>query len=215
MANNFKVNIAKLRKERAGLTQEEFAQKLDRSVDTIGNYERGKTGSDVIQLVVKMCEILRCRVDELIEYIDDDDESISKNSDVDDEPQPENPYDVLRRWWQRVIPNAEELGGKEIEEVIDILKKRNEFIKILKIFVQDEDLDKRFKSILSEYENEQQTRCDELSEDRKGEFEWDRLNRDPNRCAGIYYYLIAKDDKFLPTLKRSLRKIVEKALTSS
>jgi transcriptional regulator with XRE-family HTH domain len=214
MAGNprIQVNIAKLRKERTSFTQEEFAQKLGRSVDTISNYERGKTGTDVIQLIVEMCKLLRCRVDELLDYIDDES---SESSDISDEPLAESPYDALRQWWHRVIDQAGELGGKQIEAVIDLLKGRDQYIDICKVFAPEPDLDERFTDIVREYEFSQQRQFDELDKDEKGDFKWDILRNDPERCAHIYCYLKTKDEKFLVTLNNSLKRLVKKTLVSS
>ncbi len=62
--------IAALREEQ-GLTQLELAQLLDVTENTIANWEKGRSSSDWIIRVIKLCKIFQCTPDELIEYIAD------------------------------------------------------------------------------------------------------------------------------------------------
>ena len=61
-----KVHIAKLRKK-AGLTQAQLAKKLGVTENTIANWEKGRSGTEWVVRVIKMCEILKCNANELIE----------------------------------------------------------------------------------------------------------------------------------------------------
>jgi transcriptional regulator with XRE-family HTH domain len=206
-----RMRIAELRKNRADITQEEFAALLGKSVDTISNYERGKTGTDVIQLVVRMCEILRCRVDELIEYIDDgeanDDYDIADQKPEEDH----NPYDSLRNWWKRIIHADRILGEKEIEGIIDIIKLRSEFTKdsdIPKIFSTDDDLESKLKELIEEYENDQKHRLDLTALDTS-QIRLDMLSKDPDRCACIFAYLKTRDNQFLMSLSSTIKRLAK------
>jgi transcriptional regulator with XRE-family HTH domain len=210
-----RIRIADLRKERTSFTQEEFAQQLGKSVDTISNYERGKTGTELIQLIIKMCDLLKCRVDELIEYVEDDQLiEITDNPDIS----PIGSYDILRSWWQRVMPDSNTLGGKEIDGVIDILKSRSDFVSdndIAKFFQPNNNLEELFKQIIYDYEYEQKNRYDTLDDEEKTTFQWDILSKDIDRCSCIFAYLKTKDENFLVNLNSKLKRLSKKNLLSS
>ncbi|MEM7556329.1 MAG: helix-turn-helix transcriptional regulator [Cyanobacteria bacterium P01_A01_bin.84] len=71
-----KPRIAVLR-EQAGLTQLELSRLVGVTESTIQNWESGRTGIDHIQRIAKFCKALNCRVEELIEYIDESSEEIA------------------------------------------------------------------------------------------------------------------------------------------
>jgi|GEM_PF-4789031 len=210
-----RIKIADLRKERTNFTQEEFALLLGKSVDTISNYERGKTGTEVIQLIIKMCELLKCQVNELIEYVEDD--QLADTVEQVEDSIKVNLYDTLRNWWQRVVPGSRVLGGKEIDGVIDILRSRTNFISdedISTSFALDGDLEEQIQRIVDEYENEQKTRYDLLDIEDKKQFQWDTLSKDPNRCSCIFAYLKTRNEHFLVNLNSKLKRLSKKYLSS-
>lgn len=59
--------VAELRK-RAGLTQRELADLTGVTEPTIRNLENNRNGVDRLAFVAKLCEVLDCSVQELIEY---------------------------------------------------------------------------------------------------------------------------------------------------
>lgn len=59
--------IAALR-ERAGLTQRELAQIVGVTETTIANWERGRSGLEWIERFIRLCQVLNCTLDDLIEY---------------------------------------------------------------------------------------------------------------------------------------------------
>ena len=54
---------------KADLTQLELAQCLGVTETTIANWEAGRSGIDWIERVIKLCRILDCRPDNLLEYV--------------------------------------------------------------------------------------------------------------------------------------------------
>ncbi|MFN6528328.1 helix-turn-helix transcriptional regulator [Nostoc sp. ChiSLP03a] len=60
--------IAELR-ERAGLTQHQLSQKVGVTETTIANWEKGRSGLECIEKVLKLCETLNCQVADLIKYV--------------------------------------------------------------------------------------------------------------------------------------------------
>lgn len=65
--------IAHLR-EQLGLTQLELSQLLEITENTVANWERGRSGVECIERVVKLCKIFKCSPEDLIAYIPDDNE---------------------------------------------------------------------------------------------------------------------------------------------
>ncbi len=59
-------NIAAHRQQ-AGLTQRELAVALEMTEATVQNWERGRVGAMQIQRVMVLCEMLNCRVRDLVE----------------------------------------------------------------------------------------------------------------------------------------------------
>lgn len=59
--------IARLR-EKAGLTQLELSRIVGVTETTIANWERGRSGTDVIEKIIKLCWALDCQLEELIEF---------------------------------------------------------------------------------------------------------------------------------------------------
>lgn len=63
--------IAQLR-EQLGLTQLELSQLLEITENTVANWERGRSGVECIERVVKLCKIFSCNPEDLIAYVPDD-----------------------------------------------------------------------------------------------------------------------------------------------
>lgn len=63
--------IAQLR-EQLGLTQLELSQLLEITENTVANWERGRSGVECIERVVKLCKIFACNPEDLIAYVPDD-----------------------------------------------------------------------------------------------------------------------------------------------
>jgi transcriptional regulator with XRE-family HTH domain len=59
--------IAPLR-EAAGITQRELSQIVGVTETTIANWERGRSGLEWIDRLIKLCQALNCELDDLIEY---------------------------------------------------------------------------------------------------------------------------------------------------
>ncbi|MCU0569243.1 MAG: helix-turn-helix domain-containing protein [Oculatellaceae cyanobacterium Prado106] len=59
--------IAGLR-ERAGLTQRELSQVIGVTETTIANWERGRSGLEWIDRLIKLCKTLDCELTDLIDY---------------------------------------------------------------------------------------------------------------------------------------------------
>lgn len=78
-----KPRIAMLR-ERAGLTQLELSRLVGVTESTIQNWESGRTGSDHIERIVKFCKALDCQVEDLIEYVNDSSEEVTKPTTLSD-----------------------------------------------------------------------------------------------------------------------------------
>ncbi len=68
MKRKAKPRIAFLR-EKAGLTQLELSRLVGVTESTIQNWESGRTGTDHIDRIIRFCQALNCRVEELIEYV--------------------------------------------------------------------------------------------------------------------------------------------------
>lgn len=71
-----KPRIALLR-EQAGLTQLELSRLVGVTESTVQNWESGRTGINHIERVARFCQALNCRVEDLLEYLDN-----SSNVDV-------------------------------------------------------------------------------------------------------------------------------------
>lgn len=65
--------IAQLR-EKAGLTQKQVADAIGATESTVRNLEKGRNGLDHIDRIVRLCRILNCQVQDLIDYVPVDDE---------------------------------------------------------------------------------------------------------------------------------------------
>lgn len=59
--------VANLRDE-AGLTQLELAQKVGVTETTIANWEKGRSGTDWFERVIRLCDALHCSAKDLLEY---------------------------------------------------------------------------------------------------------------------------------------------------
>lgn len=62
--------IAALREE-VRLTQAQLAVLVGVTTNTIQNWESGKSGVDQIERFLKLCEVLGCNLQDLIEYVSD------------------------------------------------------------------------------------------------------------------------------------------------
>lgn len=59
--------IAALR-EQAGLTQRELALAVGVTETTVANWERGRSGLDWIERLIRLCHTLDCNLEDLITY---------------------------------------------------------------------------------------------------------------------------------------------------
>lgn len=59
--------IAELR-ERAGLTQRQLADLIGVTESTVRNLERNRNGVEQLERVAKLCKVLQCSAEDLIEY---------------------------------------------------------------------------------------------------------------------------------------------------
>ncbi|MEG3890103.1 MULTISPECIES: helix-turn-helix transcriptional regulator [unclassified Microcoleus] len=60
--------LAQLR-EQAGLTQLEVSQLLGVTENTVANWEKGRSGIEWIERIVKVCKLFDCSAEDLIEYV--------------------------------------------------------------------------------------------------------------------------------------------------
>jgi len=60
--------IAQLR-EHARLTQLELSRHIGVTENTIQNWEKGRAGVEQIERFIKLCEVLHCKPEDLIEYV--------------------------------------------------------------------------------------------------------------------------------------------------
>lgn len=56
-------------REDTGLTQAQLAVLVGVTTNTIQNWESGKSGVDQIEKFLKLCEVLACNLQDLIEYV--------------------------------------------------------------------------------------------------------------------------------------------------
>ena len=59
--------IAKLR-EKAGITQLELSRIVGVTETTIANWEKGRSGIEWIERLIRLCRALDCQLEDLIEY---------------------------------------------------------------------------------------------------------------------------------------------------
>ena len=52
----------------SGLTQLEVSQSLGITENTYANWEKGRTGLEMIERVVKLCKLFNCSVEQLLAY---------------------------------------------------------------------------------------------------------------------------------------------------
>ena len=63
-----KPRIAALR-EQAGLTQLELSQRVGVTETTIANWEKGRSGIEWIERIIRLCSELKCELEDLIVYL--------------------------------------------------------------------------------------------------------------------------------------------------
>lgn len=63
---NYVIKIAELRKEK-GITQHQLADALGVETATVQNWERSRTGVNMFVVISKLCKILNCKPDDLVE----------------------------------------------------------------------------------------------------------------------------------------------------
>ena len=78
-----KPRIAFLR-EKAGLTQLELSRLVGVTESTVQNWESGRTGTNHIEKVARFCRALNCRVEDLLEYVDNSSNGGTKPSSLSD-----------------------------------------------------------------------------------------------------------------------------------
>ena len=66
-------NIAELR-EKAGLTQRELSLYVRVTENTIQNWEKGRSLVEQILRLIRLCEVLGCKLEDLIKYVPDPEE---------------------------------------------------------------------------------------------------------------------------------------------
>jgi transcriptional regulator with XRE-family HTH domain len=194
--------IAALRRKKTDYTQEEFAKRLGKSVNTISNYERGTAGLEVIHLIIRMCELLQCNVNDLIEIIP----SSNNQQEVG------GLHDLLRNWWGRVFPDSRTLGGKQIDEIISALRNCIDFVsdnQIMSYFSSDSDLERRFISLINDFENGQSVQYN------KDNLPLEIIHNDPDLCARVFCYLKTKDQRFIEDLNLLLKRFVKSSASQS
>lgn len=106
--------LAQLR-EQAGLTQLEVSQLLGVTENTVANWEKGRSGIEWIERIVKVCKLFDCNAEDLIEYV------------VETQPAEPNPKRRTLEDWQRIFhtdkpaqtPNNEMKGESEKQEVYE------------------------------------------------------------------------------------------------
>lgn len=91
-------NISTLR-ERSGLTQRELALIVGVTETTIANWERGRSGLEWIDRLIKLCQALDCSLEDLIDY------------DLSTEPEHEPTFAELRQMYKagQIAPVASPL----------------------------------------------------------------------------------------------------------
>lgn len=70
--------IGKLR-EQKGLTQRELSLAIGVTENTIQNWESGRAGLEQIERLIRLCQVLGCELEDLIEYILDTEEGSQKS----------------------------------------------------------------------------------------------------------------------------------------
>lgn len=106
--------LAQLR-EQAGLTQLEVSQLLGVTENTVANWEKGRSGIEWIERIVKVCKLFDCKAEDLIEYV------------VETQPAEPNPKRRTLEDWQRIfhtdkpaqIADPETKGEFEKQEVYE------------------------------------------------------------------------------------------------
>jgi transcriptional regulator with XRE-family HTH domain len=73
--------IAELR-EQAGLTQLDISRSVGVTESTIANWEKGRSGIEWIEKLIKLCRILNCQLEDLIEYVSDNEEETPEFSQL-------------------------------------------------------------------------------------------------------------------------------------
>ncbi len=63
-------------REARGLTQYELAKLVDVDISTIRNLEKGRSGIQALVRVAKLCQALQCKAEDLIEYVESEDNAI-------------------------------------------------------------------------------------------------------------------------------------------
>ena len=63
-------------REARGLTQYELAKLVDVDISTIRNLEKGRSGIQALVRVAKLCQALQCEAEDLIEYVELEDNSM-------------------------------------------------------------------------------------------------------------------------------------------
>lgn len=67
--------VAELRK-RLGMTQRQLADAVGVTESTISNWEQGRNSLEGLERFVKLCRVLQCTPDDLVEYVDPEQDTI-------------------------------------------------------------------------------------------------------------------------------------------
>lgn len=89
--------IAEFR-ERAGLTQRELSKLVGVTENTIANWEKGRSGIDWIEKLIRLCKALDCDLESLIDY---------------NPPEKEPSFAELREMYRKGLLNPELVLNKD------------------------------------------------------------------------------------------------------
>lgn len=67
-----KIPVSRLKelRERKGLSQRSLAISIDKTENTVRNWENNRTSVDVFVTIAKLCEVLECTPGDLIGYVE-------------------------------------------------------------------------------------------------------------------------------------------------
>jgi transcriptional regulator with XRE-family HTH domain len=98
--NNKKSSVSRIAefRERAGLTQKELSKLVGVTENTIANWEKGRSGIDWIEKLIRLCKVLDCNLESLIDY---------------NPPEKEPSFSELREMYKKGLLNSELVSNKD------------------------------------------------------------------------------------------------------